>query len=105
MERFDGKYPEGFLANELISHDSLQFQYISDLHGFLWEVVRIYNPGASGKLDDYWDAILPTIDTLKAENAKLRSALEIIAGNKQCADNLFSNIDIARAALEDNAKS
>jgi predicted nuclease with TOPRIM domain len=33
------------------------------------------------------------------ENAKLKEALRIIAGEVQCADNLMSNADIARAAL------
>ncbi|HEY4355979.1 MAG TPA: hypothetical protein VGN16_09545 [Acidobacteriaceae bacterium] len=39
------------------------------------------------------------IDSLVAENEKLVAALEIIAGNRPCADNLMGNVDIARAAL------
>ncbi len=31
---------------------------------------------------------------------KWREALEMIAGRRQCADNLLSNADIARLALE-----
>lgn len=31
--------------------------------------------------------------------AALREALEIIAGRRQCVDNLLSNADVARAAL------
>jgi Zn-finger domain-containing protein len=37
---------------------------------------------------------------LQAENARYREALEIIAGYRQCIDNLMGNVDIARAALE-----
>jgi len=37
---------------------------------------------------------------LKAENARLREALKIIAGNKQCIDNLKGDADIAKQALE-----
>lgn len=34
---------------------------------------------------------------------ELEEALRIIAGEKQCVDNLMSNRDIARAALAENA--
>ena len=37
---------------------------------------------------------------LRKENAALREALEIIAGERQCIDNLMSNSDVARAALQ-----
>lgn len=33
-------------------------------------------------------------------NQRLVEALEIIAGRKQCIDNLMSNADIAKAALD-----
>ena len=36
---------------------------------------------------------------LGAEKAKLREALEIIAGKRQCVDSTMSNVDVARAAL------
>ena len=36
---------------------------------------------------------------LRAENARMREALEIIAGMRQCADNLMSSGDVARWAL------
>jgi predicted RNase H-like nuclease (RuvC/YqgF family) len=35
----------------------------------------------------------------RAENARLREALEIIAGKLQCVDNLMGNVEIAAAAL------
>ena len=34
------------------------------------------------------------------ENCALRAALEIIAGRRQCVDNLISNVEVAVAALD-----
>jgi len=41
-----------------------------------------------------------TIRHLEVEIERLRAALEIIAGRRQCLDNLMSHADVARAALE-----
>ncbi len=41
---------------------------------------------------------------LRAKNGRLKAALEIIAGKRQCLDNLMSDKDIARAALADQGK-
>jgi uncharacterized protein YukE len=38
-------------------------------------------------------------DRLAAKVERMRDALEIIAGQRQCIDNLMGNDDIARAAL------
>ena len=38
-------------------------------------------------------------DTLAAQNEALRSALEVIAGKRQCCDNTLSNLEVARYAL------
>lgn len=38
-------------------------------------------------------------DAAIAERDRLLEALEIIAGYRQCMDNLMSNVDVARAAL------
>lgn len=38
--------PEGFLSEEFIEHNSEQFDYIRELHEYLWRVVRAINPGA-----------------------------------------------------------
>ena len=46
------KRPDGFLSEENISHDSEIFDYIKELHGYLWKFIRTQNPGASGSLDD-----------------------------------------------------
>lgn len=41
------------------------------------------------------------ITALLAERKVMREALEIIAGKRQCLDNLMSNGDVARAALKE----
>ena len=38
-------------------------------------------------------------DTLARRVGRLEAALEMIAGKRQCIDNLMSNVDIALAAL------
>jgi hypothetical protein len=38
---------------------------------------------------------------LEAENQRLREALSIIAGERQCVDNLMSNVEIAKWALQE----
>lgn len=40
------------------------------------------------------------VPDLEAEVLRLRQALKIIAGYSQCIDNLMSNVDVAREALE-----
>lgn len=46
---------------------------------------------------------LAVMDHLDARERRLREALEIIAGQRQCVDNLMGNADIARAALSEVA--
>lgn len=40
------------------------------------------------------------IRKMRAENERFRLALEIIAGRRQCIDNLMSNVEVAQAALD-----
>ena len=56
---------KGFLRDELINHESEQFDYISELHDYLGRFVRCELPGARGKLNEYLDIAL--------ENAQYRS--------------------------------
>ena len=44
---------------------------------------------------------LAVMDHLDARERRLREALEVIAGQRQCVDNLMGNADIARAALSE----
>lgn len=50
--------PKGFLADEVISHESEQFDYITELHEYLWAFIRNEIPGAEGKLGEHLDAAL-----------------------------------------------
>lgn len=52
------KRSEGFLSEENISHDSEIFDYIRELHEYLWFFVRAADPGASGELNKVVDEAL-----------------------------------------------
>ena len=59
--------PPLFLRNEIIDHNSEVFDYITELHGYLWKFVRIAMPGASGTLDMYVDAALKVLENSQSE--------------------------------------
>ena len=63
------KRTDGFLSNENINHESEQFDYIGELHDYLWQFIRIELPAASGNIRDYLDIAL--------ENAKYRKRFGI----------------------------
>ena len=46
---------KGFLRDELISHESEQFDYIAELHDYLWRFIRCELPGSGGSIKDYID--------------------------------------------------
>jgi len=62
------KRPKGFLAPDQIDHNSEQFDYIRELHDYLWQFVYTQYPDASGYLPDFVDAALLKIKTKKAES-------------------------------------
>lgn len=45
----------GFLDDISISHDGEPFDYIVELHEYLWRFVRVHIPGASGDLGSFVD--------------------------------------------------
>ena len=47
--------PDHFLSEDNISHDGEIFDYIKELHAYLWRFARTVSPGASGTLDDFLD--------------------------------------------------
>lgn len=55
--------PEGFLNPEIIARNSEQFDYIRELHEYLWRFVRIALPDASGNLSDFVDPALESLET------------------------------------------
>jgi hypothetical protein len=63
--------PNGFLAEDKISHDSEIFDYIRELHDYLWQFVRVFYPGASGVLDDYIDNSLAMAKTAEKFSEKV----------------------------------
>jgi len=50
--------PAGFLANTILDHQDEVFDYICELHNYLWRFIRLRNPGASGNLADEIDRVL-----------------------------------------------
>jgi len=66
-----------FLSEEKISHDSEIFDYIVELHDYLWRFVRVHSPGASGKLDTFIDSAIE-----KAEAKRDRKWWKIWKSNR-----------------------
>lgn len=61
--------PQGFLSEENISHESEVFDYVSELHGYLWRLVRVARPGASGDLGNLLDSVIESLETAQ-QNAQ-----------------------------------
>ncbi len=47
--------PRYFLSDENIDQEGEAFDYIRELHDYLWRFVRVAIPGASGSLSDFVD--------------------------------------------------
>ena len=58
--------PDGFLSDERI-HNTEVFDYIRELHEYLWRFVRVALPGASGHLDDYVDKAIEKMERKDGE--------------------------------------
>ncbi len=58
---------KGFLSEENIDHESEIFDYINELHNIIWHFIRAVEPGASGKMQWYVDAVLNAIRTRFSE--------------------------------------
>jgi len=55
------KRPEGFISEEFISHYSEQFDYIRELHKYLWDFVYTVIPDANGNLSNFVDTALTVL--------------------------------------------
>jgi len=54
--------PFAFLGEDKIDSNSEIFDYIKELHGYLWDYINRIIPGASGNLKDYVDEGLKVLD-------------------------------------------
>ncbi len=59
------KRPDEFLSLKEIDHDGEVFDYILELHNYLWRFVHIVLPTASGNLGDYVDLALSELEHKK----------------------------------------
>lgn len=55
--------PPGFLSEQHIEHDSEIFDYIAELHQYLWRFVRVTDLYASGDLADHVDLAINELET------------------------------------------
>ena len=53
--------PNYFLSEENISHDSEVFDYIRELHGYMWEIVDYFKLRDSFYLNKCWDKVIEKI--------------------------------------------
>lgn len=104
--------PQGFLSKDAIPHDSEQFDYIRELHDYLWRVVRIVKPGASGDLADLLDGAIAQLESrrnLRDEFAAqaLPSAFQSCIGigneNAECYEAARRAYSLADAMLAERA--
>jgi len=64
------KRTKGFLSDEMIDHCSEQFDYIKELHEYLWRFVRCELPGVNGSLTRYLDTAIYFAELKKKKNTK-----------------------------------
>jgi len=55
--------PKGFIAEDKIDHNGEIFDYIRELHEYLWKFVQVFYPGASGSLTDWVDEPLDEVES------------------------------------------
>ena len=68
---------EGFLWDGAISHDSEQFDYIREIHDYLWRFVRTIKPGAIGYLSDYLDGAIELAESRLGEPVQTGGSVDI----------------------------
>ncbi len=61
--------PQGFLSEESISHESEVFDYVAELHEYLWRFVRVARPGASGDLGSMLDEVIDSLESAEQPRA------------------------------------
>ena len=61
----------GFLSKDHIDHDSEQFDYIRELHEYLWRFVRAVNPAAQGCISNHIDVAIESIELAREKGSVL----------------------------------
>ena len=64
----------GFISEEKIAHNGEPFDYICELHDYLWRVVRAMRPGASGNLSDLVDDSVEKLESHMAVTRMVKRA-------------------------------
>lgn len=54
--------PLGFLSEENLPHNNEVFDYVAELHAYLWRFVRVARPGASGNLGELLDDVIDGLE-------------------------------------------
>ena len=54
--------PKYFLSEDNIDQDGEIFDYIRELHDYLWRFARVAIPSANGHLDDYIDPAIVKLE-------------------------------------------
>ena len=70
------KRPYAFIGEDEIDHDGEIFDYIKELHAYLWRVIWAVTPGASGTINDHIDR---AIDSLEASMPDVKALAEALA--------------------------
>ena len=71
----------GFLGRDKIDHDSEVFDYVAELHEYLWRFVRVHSPGASGNLVDVLDDAIQLAECFR-RNTDIFAAADIAESRK-----------------------
>ena len=67
------KRPYAFIGEDEIDHDGEIFDYIKELHDYLWRVIWAVTPGASGTISDRIDR---AVETLEARESKVKALVD-----------------------------
>jgi len=85
----------GFIGEDKVDHDGEVFDYIRELHSYLWRVVRVVSPGASGSLCAFLDKAIEKLEEEEEisdiEMIGLLDSYELARGN-----GIYANIVEAR---------
>jgi len=61
------KRPDRFLSEDEIDHSGVPFDYIKELHAYLWRVVRAARPGTNGILTNHVDSAVEKLEAVRRE--------------------------------------